>query len=175
MHYYDDPTTSCPLYGDLFRAYTPFHTHRHALEGYLWHADHIKPVFQGGGMCTIENLRTLCVPCHADVTKKQAAQRAAARQYASGQRLLTEFLSPRVDAKNSEAAGPPHLGKGEIGKGALRRGKGTKGDKVTKRSAPESQFEEAAEPQPQRRRYQPPVLQMLKLTPSPSPTAPCSK
>lgn len=34
------------------------------LEGNAWHADHIVPVYKGGGLCQIENLRTLCVPCH---------------------------------------------------------------------------------------------------------------
>ncbi len=35
----------------------------------LWHADHIKPVSDGGGMCGPENFRTLCVPCHKEITK----------------------------------------------------------------------------------------------------------
>ncbi len=34
------------------------------LEGNAWHADHIVPVYKGGGLCQLENLRTLCVPCH---------------------------------------------------------------------------------------------------------------
>lgn len=34
------------------------------LEGNAWHADHIRPVYKGGGLCHLENLRTLCVPCH---------------------------------------------------------------------------------------------------------------
>ena len=29
--------------------------------GYLWHADHIQPVFDGGGLCGVDNIRTLCV------------------------------------------------------------------------------------------------------------------
>lgn len=36
----------------------------------LWHADHIKPVFLGGGQCGLDNIRTLCVSCHKSVTKK---------------------------------------------------------------------------------------------------------
>ena len=64
-------------------------------EGNAWHADHIIPVYRGGGTvhahfcvflahhcmsqfiwflageCTLENVRTLCVACHADVTKAQ--------------------------------------------------------------------------------------------------------
>lgn len=29
-----------------------------------WHADHILPVFRGGGFCDIDNLQTLCLDCH---------------------------------------------------------------------------------------------------------------
>eukprot|EP01023_Acetabularia_acetabulum_P020855 TRINITY_DN20895_c0_g1_i1.p1 TRINITY_DN20895_c0_g1~~TRINITY_DN20895_c0_g1_i1.p1 ORF type:complete len:222 (-),score=27.90 TRINITY_DN20895_c0_g1_i1:286-951(-) len=47
-----------------------------ALDGNAWHADHIIPVYQEGGLCTVENMRTLCVPCHLDVTKKQIMERA---------------------------------------------------------------------------------------------------
>jgi hypothetical protein len=36
----------------------------------LWHADHIIPVVCGGGACSRENLRVLCVPCHLKETKK---------------------------------------------------------------------------------------------------------
>jgi len=51
-----------------------------AVAGNVWHADHIVAVFQGGGGCGVENLRTLCVRCHSAVTSRQAAQRAEARQ-----------------------------------------------------------------------------------------------
>jgi 5-methylcytosine-specific restriction endonuclease McrA len=34
----------------------------------LWDADHIRPVAEGGGECDLENLRTLCLPCHREVT-----------------------------------------------------------------------------------------------------------
>lgn len=34
----------------------------------LWDADHILPVAEGGGECDLENLRTLCLPCHREVT-----------------------------------------------------------------------------------------------------------
>lgn len=33
-----------------------------------WHADHIVPVHKGGGGCDIDNLQTLCIPCHKDKT-----------------------------------------------------------------------------------------------------------
>jgi 5-methylcytosine-specific restriction endonuclease McrA len=34
----------------------------------LWDADHILPVAEGGGECDLSNLRTLCLPCHREVT-----------------------------------------------------------------------------------------------------------
>ena len=34
----------------------------------LWDADHIVPVAEGGGQCDLGNLRTLCLPCHREVT-----------------------------------------------------------------------------------------------------------
>jgi ethanolamine utilization cobalamin adenosyltransferase len=33
-------------------------------EGDFWQADHIVPVAQGGGDAGLDNLRTLCTPCH---------------------------------------------------------------------------------------------------------------
>jgi 5-methylcytosine-specific restriction endonuclease McrA len=42
----------------------------------LWDADHILPVAEGGGQCDLDNLRTLCVPCHREVTA-QLRQRLA--------------------------------------------------------------------------------------------------
>ncbi|CAH9120943.1 unnamed protein product [Cuscuta epithymum] len=44
-------------------------------EGNAWHADHITPVYKGGGECLLENMRTLCVACHADVTAAQRKER----------------------------------------------------------------------------------------------------
>tara|TARA_B100001093_G_C26359867_1_gene814031 strand:+ start:128 stop:601 length:474 start_codon:yes stop_codon:yes gene_type:complete len=38
--------------------------------GGLWDADHIIPVKEGGGMCGLENIRTLCIKCHKVVTKE---------------------------------------------------------------------------------------------------------
>ena len=34
-----------------------------------WDADHIIPVVEGGGECSLSNLRTLCIPCHQKVTR----------------------------------------------------------------------------------------------------------
>jgi 5-methylcytosine-specific restriction endonuclease McrA len=45
-----------------------------------WDADHIIPVVEGGGECTMANIRTLCVPCHQQVTKDLARRRASQRR-----------------------------------------------------------------------------------------------
>ena len=37
--------------------------------GGLWDADHIIPVVKGGGLCGLDNLRTLCIKCHKNETK----------------------------------------------------------------------------------------------------------
>jgi 5-methylcytosine-specific restriction protein A len=34
----------------------------------LWDADHILAVAEGGGQCDLDNLRTLCLACHREVT-----------------------------------------------------------------------------------------------------------
>ncbi len=34
----------------------------------LWDADHILPVAEGGGQCDLDNVRTLCLPCHREAT-----------------------------------------------------------------------------------------------------------
>jgi 5-methylcytosine-specific restriction protein A len=42
----------------------------------LWEIDHIVPVVEGGGSCGLENLRTLCVVCHRQETRKLAKRRS---------------------------------------------------------------------------------------------------
>ncbi|KAJ8308699.1 hypothetical protein KUTeg_013573 [Tegillarca granosa] len=62
----------------------------------FWHADHIKPVWEGGGECDIDNLRTLCVLCHMKVTAEQAKKRAHVRRLSSaaGAGNITAFFQP---------------------------------------------------------------------------------
>ncbi|XP_059156186.1 DNA annealing helicase and endonuclease ZRANB3-like [Physella acuta] len=50
------------------------------MAGQFWHVDHIVPVWQGGGMCDLDNLRTLCTLCHLKVTRRQATQRASMKK-----------------------------------------------------------------------------------------------
>lgn len=42
--------------------------------------DHIVPVIEGGGSCGLDNLRTLCRPCHKLETAKLAKRRAERRK-----------------------------------------------------------------------------------------------
>ena len=39
--------------------------------GGLWDADHIVPVKDGGGLCGLDNMRTLCISCHKIITFKK--------------------------------------------------------------------------------------------------------
>lgn len=52
----------------------------HRVGGRLWDADHIVAVHQGGGQATLDNMQTLCIPCHKAKTKAQASERAAHRR-----------------------------------------------------------------------------------------------
>ena len=45
-----------------------------------WQADHIVPVCRGGGQCGLENLQTLCSPCHKEETSRLARERANERK-----------------------------------------------------------------------------------------------
>ncbi len=41
-----------------------------------WHADHIIPVFNGGGGLGLENYQTLCINCHKEKTYKESQRNA---------------------------------------------------------------------------------------------------
>lgn len=44
-----------------------------------WDADHVVPIAEGGALA-LSNLRTLCQPCHRQVTRELAVRLAAARR-----------------------------------------------------------------------------------------------
>lgn len=46
----------------------------HRTSGDWWDMDHTLPVAEGGGEATLDNLRTLCVPCHHKVTAELRAR-----------------------------------------------------------------------------------------------------
>ena len=63
--------------------------HRLLQEGYdrhrldrliLWEMDHVHPVIEGGGGTGLENLQTLCIPCHKRKTAGQLRQWRADQQ-----------------------------------------------------------------------------------------------
>ena len=68
----------------------------HLVSVQFWHVDHITPVVEGGGMCDLDNLRTLCTVCHRDVTAQQTRARVQnkKRQKSAGQRDLLQFFGP---------------------------------------------------------------------------------
>ncbi|CAN1795740.1 DNA annealing helicase and endonuclease ZRANB3 [Linum perenne] len=68
-------------------------------EGNAWHADHIVPVYNGGE-CRLENMRTLCVACHYDVTTAQGADRRLAR--AKARKQLKAAMAELDQDQNSE-------------------------------------------------------------------------
>lgn len=45
-----------------------------------WEMDHVVPVVEGGGECGLDNLRTLCIPCHRRNTAELARRRAETRR-----------------------------------------------------------------------------------------------
>lgn len=45
-----------------------------------WQVDHIRPVSEGGGGCGLENLRTVCIPCHKDETARLMRRRTARKR-----------------------------------------------------------------------------------------------
>ncbi|XP_040382387.1 DNA annealing helicase and endonuclease ZRANB3 isoform X2 [Oryza brachyantha] len=75
---------------------------REPSEGNAWHADHIVPVYRGGGECTLENLRTLCVACHYEVTRAQQKERKELTKRAK--ELLKNTVNNQQKDEASEAA-----------------------------------------------------------------------
>lgn len=55
----------------------------HIERGVAWEADHIVPVVEGGGECGLDNIRTLCRPCHVRVTSELRARLAERRRAAA--------------------------------------------------------------------------------------------
>ena len=58
---------------------------------HLWEVDHIQPVSEGGGLCGLENLQTLCTQCHDAETRALRGRLAADRRAAEPMPLFTEI------------------------------------------------------------------------------------
>lgn len=72
---------------------------QHPKEGDFWQADHIIPVAEGGGSCGLDNLRTLCTPCHQNETEKL---RFRLRLHSGPTTLTSTSVSPSTS--NSKSA-----------------------------------------------------------------------
>jgi 5-methylcytosine-specific restriction protein A len=73
-----------------------------------WDADHIVPVIEGGGACGPENYRTLCIPCHQQVTRELHSRAKRRRVEAMGQTSLfavSEGKRPEDASSHSNAEG----------------------------------------------------------------------
>ncbi|OAY72768.1 DNA annealing helicase and endonuclease ZRANB3, partial [Ananas comosus] len=76
-------------------------------EGNAWHADHMIPVYKGGGECKLENMRTLCVACHYEVTKAQRDERRLIRVRAK--ELLKSTMKELKDGSKERDSGKEEL------------------------------------------------------------------
>ncbi|XP_037706041.1 DNA annealing helicase and endonuclease ZRANB3 isoform X2 [Choloepus didactylus] len=73
-------------------------------EGHFWQVDHIKPVYSGGGQCSLDNLQTLCTVCHRERTAKQAKERSQVRRQSLASKHgsdITRFLVKLSSVKNT--------------------------------------------------------------------------
>ncbi|KAI5067217.1 hypothetical protein GOP47_0017745 [Adiantum capillus-veneris] len=81
-----------------------------AKEGNAWHADHIVAVHQGGGECTLRNMRTLCVVCHAKVTieqnrkRRKSFNRAKDQFQATIEKFIEKWCEKRMQATTPQDA-----------------------------------------------------------------------
>jgi superfamily II DNA or RNA helicase/5-methylcytosine-specific restriction endonuclease McrA len=78
-------------------------------EGMFWQADHVLPVSEGGGECTMENIRTLCTGCHQ---KETAALRRRLRdaklgESASGSVDIRGFFGKKTTTKRKRKQAKP--------------------------------------------------------------------
>ncbi|KAM9830307.1 DNA annealing helicase and endonuclease ZRANB3 isoform X2 [Syngnathus typhle] len=60
-------------------------------EGDFWQVDHIRPVYSGGGQCSLDNLQTLCSVCHRARTAQQAKERSRLRKNAATNKVASDI------------------------------------------------------------------------------------
>ncbi|KAM4697906.1 DNA annealing helicase and endonuclease ZRANB3 [Rhinophrynus dorsalis] len=69
---------------------------RNPTEGQFWQVDHIRPVYGGGGQCSLDNLQTLCTVCHKERTAKQAKERSRTKKLSVASKYgsdITKFFT----------------------------------------------------------------------------------
>uniref|UniRef100_A0A3B4ZJ10 Zinc finger RANBP2-type containing 3 n=1 Tax=Stegastes partitus TaxID=144197 RepID=A0A3B4ZJ10_9TELE len=64
---------------------------RAPVEGDFWQVDHIRPVYSGGGQCSLDNLQTLCTVCHKARTAQQARERSQRRKSAAASKVASDI------------------------------------------------------------------------------------
>ncbi|XP_068575523.1 LOW QUALITY PROTEIN: DNA annealing helicase and endonuclease ZRANB3 [Cebidichthys violaceus] len=64
---------------------------RAPVEGDFWQVDHIRPVYSGGGQCSLDNLQTLCSVCHKSRTARQAKERSQMRKSAAASKVASDI------------------------------------------------------------------------------------
>ncbi|XP_034533315.1 DNA annealing helicase and endonuclease ZRANB3 [Notolabrus celidotus] len=64
---------------------------RAPVEGDFWQVDHIRPVYSGGGQCSLDNLQTLCTVCHKSRTAQQAKERSQRRKSAAASKVASDI------------------------------------------------------------------------------------
>uniref|UniRef100_A0A8C4IE39 Zinc finger, RAN-binding domain containing 3 n=1 Tax=Dicentrarchus labrax TaxID=13489 RepID=A0A8C4IE39_DICLA len=64
---------------------------RAPVEGDFWQVDHIRPVYSGGGQCSLDNLQTLCTVCHKARTAQQAKERSQLRKSAAASKVASDI------------------------------------------------------------------------------------
>nr|XP_046237913.1 DNA annealing helicase and endonuclease ZRANB3 isoform X2 [Scatophagus argus] len=64
---------------------------RAPVEGDFWQVDHIRPVYSGGGQCSLDNLQTLCTVCHKARTARQAKERSQTRKSATASKVASDI------------------------------------------------------------------------------------
>uniref|UniRef100_A0A7N6F782 Zinc finger, RAN-binding domain containing 3 n=1 Tax=Anabas testudineus TaxID=64144 RepID=A0A7N6F782_ANATE len=64
---------------------------RAPVEGDFWQVDHIRPVYSGGGQCSLDNLQTLCTVCHKARTAQQAKERSQMRKNVAASKVASDI------------------------------------------------------------------------------------
>lgn len=64
---------------------------RAPVEGDFWQVDHIRPVYSGGGQCSLDNLQTLCTVCHKARTAQQAKERSQMRKSVAASKVASDI------------------------------------------------------------------------------------